>query len=653
MATGLHPAAADADWSALVVPEDRAHYQSALAAATPAAPGYEVEYRTVHAVTAKPLWMLDRGEWQFDAAGKALGRRGAIVDITARSSVEREFRGAARLRQVVFEAARMAAWNLDARTGVFACTGELLALLGEERASFGGTLEEVERSIHPADIALWRNALAAALVPGGRLDVEFRVLTKSGAVRWLLARGETVPCATDAALESYGVMIDITERKSAEEAAARLAVIVSSSGDAIISKSLSGVVLSWNRGAERLFGYAAGEMIGHPMRRIIPHESQDEETRILDTIRRGEVIAPYESVRVGKDGRRIHVAVSVSPIRNAKGIVVGASTIAHDVTERRWQNELLGKNEARLRLALKSARAGAWDYDLTRRELHWSAEMFSLYGLDPAGGTPERESLTRQIVPSHRKRARIEFARAMLKGGSFTLEFPIIRPDGTEIWTALSGDVVQDGQGRPLSARGIDQDITERKSWEKRQALLLRELSHRVKNTLAVVQSIARRTLRSSPEPREFVEAFESRIRSLSVSQSLLTDADWRGASVEQVIRAQLAAMLEGFASRCHLRGPDVLLKAESATQIGLVIHELGSNACKHGAFSVPGGNVDVAWTASPKRLRLMWRETGGPPVPERTERMGFGTMLIQSSALSVERRFDRGGMVCKLQFAR
>ena len=159
----------------------------------------------------------------------------------------------------------------------------------------------------------------------------------------------------------------------------------------------------------------------------------------------------------------------------------------------------------------------AWHFDIVGNRFSCTDELLSLLDIrgEDFDGTPR--ALENAIHPedreawikARRKRARREFARAMLQGGSFTLEFPIIRPDGTEIWTALAGDVVKDAQGRPVSARGIDQDITERKNWEKRQAMLLREFSHRVKHTLAVVQSVARQTLRSSPTPRSFVEAFE------------------------------------------------------------------------------------------------------------------------------------------------
>ena len=649
---GVPPAGPAASWPLVIFPEDRAHYEEARRALSPEQTSYEVEYRVENSQTGKQFWALDRGSGEFDGDGRLTGIRGAIIDVSARISVERELRKAARLRSVVFEAARMAAWHFDVAADRFTFTDELLALLEIDRRQFDGTPSTLENAIHPDDRDAWRRAHDQARTPGNRMEIEFRLLVPGPRTRWILSRGEVVRRVDGVPLESYGVMIDITERKAAEEAAARLAAIVESSEEAIIAKSLRGVVTSWNKGAERLFGYTADEMIGESVWKLIPEDGEHAEINILNTIRIGEAVPSHESVRLHRTGRRIHVAVSVSPILNAQGMVVGASTIARDITERRRQTEQLRENEARMRLALKSARAGAWNFDLRRRELHWSPEMFALYGLDPAKGQPSREQLAQRISPAHRKRARRDFARAMLQGGSFTLEFPIVRPDGTEIWTALAGDVIKDERGRPVSARGIDQDITERKNWEKRQAMLLRELSHRVKNTLAVVQSVARQTLRSSPSPRSFVDAFEGRIRSLAASHSLLTEADWGGAKLDTIIRHQVAAMVHDYDGRFRLKGPDVVMSAEVATQLGLVLHELATNAAKYGSLSVPDGHVDIVWTATRTKLSLMWRERGGPAA-EKPHFSGFGTLLITSSAQKVTQRFLKTGLVCKLEFAR
>lgn len=635
-----------------IAPEDRPYFENAFKSITPQAPQFEIEYRLSHAVSGVQFRVLDRGNGEFDETGKLLRVHGAIVDISGRVSAENEIREAARLSSVAFEAARMGAWHLDVIANRLTCSDELLALFGIDRSQFDGTPDTIEKAIHPDDVELWRKVHEKTRASGGRMELEFRVLLPRGNLRWFLSRGEILRRSDGTAIEIHGVMIDITERRAAEEAAARLAAIVAASQDAIISKNLNGIVTSWNDAAERLLGYSAEDMIGQPLSLIIPPDNIGEEIRILSTIRSGEFIAPYDSLRLRKDGSRLDVSLTVSPIRNAAGQVVGGSTIMRDIGERRRHSEMLRQNEERLRLALRSARAGAWDYDLVRNELRWSPEMFVLYGLDPANGAPPREEIEAQIEPSHRDRFLAEFDKALAQGGSFIIEFPIIRPDGSEIWTAIVGDVIQDAAGRPVSARGIDQDITERKNWDKRQAMLLRELSHRVKNTLAVIQAMTRQTLRASSDPKSFALAFEGRIRSLASSHNLLTDANWSGAKLADVIHSQLGPMVNDVAKRLELRGPDVVLPAEAATQLGLVLHELGTNAAKYGALSTATGKITIVWTASRGKLCLTWRESGGPRIDTPPTHKGFGTALIASSASKVTRRFDPAGLSCRLELA-
>jgi PAS domain S-box-containing protein len=145
--------------------------------------------------------------------------------------------------------------------------------------------------------------------------------------------------ATGKVIGAVNMLVDISERKSAEEVAQRLALIVESSDDAIISKDLNGVITSWNRGAERLFGYTADEVIGMPVTVLIPPERQEEEISILERIRRGQRIEPYETVRVRKHGSAVDISLTVSPVRNAQGKIIGASKVARDITERKRAEE--------------------------------------------------------------------------------------------------------------------------------------------------------------------------------------------------------------------------------------------------------------------------------------------------------------------------
>ena len=265
---------------------------------------FEVEYRIRHPVTGIVFWVLDRGEGEFDETGERLHVRGAIVDISGRIRAEHKLREEVRLRSVAFEAAHMGAWRIDVTSGMLTCSDELLALLKIGREQFDNTPQAIERIVHPADAELWRKAYENALTEGGKLEIEFRAILPPGVIRWFLSRGQTLREPGGRAIESYGVMFDITQRKFAEEDAARLAAIVTSSEDAIISNNLNGMVTSWNRGAERLLGYNAEEMIGQPVSRIIPPDLAVEAFTTLGRVGRGEAIDPYESGQIAQGRQR-------------------------------------------------------------------------------------------------------------------------------------------------------------------------------------------------------------------------------------------------------------------------------------------------------------------------------------------------------------
>ena len=302
-----------------------------------------------------------------------------------------------------------------------------------------------------------------------------------------------------------------------------LAAIVESSDDAIVSKDLDGVVATWNKGAERLFGYSAAEMIGRPIAILIPADRQDEEPQILARVRRGERVETYETVRQRKDGSLVDVALTVSPIKDAKGKIVGASKIARDITERRR-------------------------------------------------------------ILEHQK-------------------------------------------------------------------LLVGEIKHRIKNSLATVQAIARQTLKSA-SPRE-VDAFVDRLQALAAAHDLLTTENWNRAPLDRLVTQSLVAFDDIGADRFLVEGEkNVWIDAERVSPLTMVLHELATNAVKHGALSNATGTVKISWTTRSSddgsRLELCWLEQGGPPVT-KPERTGFGSSLIEQALKSETSRitadYDPGGL--------
>ena len=197
----------------------------------------------------------------------------------------------------------------------------------------------------------------------------------------------------------------------------------------------------------------------------------------------------------------------------------------------------------------------------------------------------------------------------------------------------------RDGEGKPTLIFGVNYDITERKLGDERQRLLLRELNHRVKNTLATVQALATQTVRHALQPSEFLEAFSARLQALGAAHSLLSDREWRGISVGELVRIEVRPFDTADQPRIAVSGPDLLLSPDQAVGLGLILHELASNALKYGSLSSRSGKVELEWRArgrkGARRLVLTWRESGGPSV-EPPDRHGFGSILIRRSLAKV-----------------
>jgi PAS domain S-box-containing protein len=224
--------------------------------------------------------------------------------------------------------------------------------------------EECRQRTHPEDRAKWQGAIDRAIAEKSDYEVEFRILLPDGSVKHIHTVGHPVLNASGDLVEFVGSSTDITERKRAEEATRLLAAIVESSHDAIVSKSLNGVITSWNKGAERLFGYTAEEAVGQNITLIIPPERRDEERTIIEQLTRGERVDHFETVRMRKDGSLLDVSLTISPMKDASGRAVGASKLARDITERKRAEEALRQAQADLAHASRLTTMGEFTASL-------------------------------------------------------------------------------------------------------------------------------------------------------------------------------------------------------------------------------------------------------------------------------------------------
>jgi PAS domain S-box-containing protein len=263
---------------------------------------------------------------------------------------------------------------------------------------------------------------------------------------------------------------DITERKQTEAALIRLAAIVESSDDAIIGKNLDSIVTSWNRGAEKIFGYTAGEIVGTSIMRLIPIDRQDEENFILEKIKRGESVEHFETLRKTRDGRQFDAAITASPIKDATGNVTGVSKVVRNISDRKQVEKSLRETRTRLNSTLAAGSIGTWNWDIVSDRLtadEFTARMFSIETDAAAKGLPA-ESYLQAVFEKDRAGVTDGLDRAMKSCGHYDIEYRVRQKDGELFWLQARGRVDCDGAGKALSFHGAVMDITERKRAEGR-----------------------------------------------------------------------------------------------------------------------------------------------------------------------------------------
>ena len=303
----------------------------------------------------------------------------------------------------------------------------------------------------------------------------------------------------------------------------------------------------------------------------------------------------------------------------------------------------LVREEMRHALALDAGSIASWVWDLRTDMLECDELLTRMLGLPTSKRLPMRD-LFGAIDPRDLRQHEARLNEALESGEDYSGEYRI-RGTVPPRWLAVRGRVVErDADGKPVLVFGVNFDVSEHKSAEERQRNLLRELNHRVKNTLATVQALASQTVRHSSAPEEFLPAFSGRLQALGAAHGLLSDLEWRGITLMDLVEKQVMPFVDMEDLRLRISGDKVLLSPDQALAIGLILHELGSNATKYGALSVPEGTVDLCWAVAEQgaedgkeseRLTISWTERGGPPVTAPSRR-GFGTILIQRSLAKI-----------------
>jgi PAS domain S-box-containing protein len=459
-------------------------------------------------------------------------------------------------------------------------------------------------------------------------NLEGETASRPGIVRrW---REDIIPIKRgDGSVRAVLVVVREVGPERAAETVARLAAIVDSADEAIASKTLDGIVTSWNPAAETLFGYTADEIIGRHISVLAAPGREDEMPAILERIRRGEKVDRYETLRRRKDGSLVAIALTVSPIRDESGRIIGASKIARDITEHRRLHEALRASEERFRNLANAVPDIVWtaapDGSITFANDRW----FHFCGItreQNERGWPELV-----LHPDDRERCIAEWTRALRDGTNYEIEVRNRRHDGEYRWFLTRASPIRDRDGRITAWFGSTTDIHDRKQTEERQQILTAELSHRVKNLLTVIGVLAERTGERAGSVEQFLESFRGRIRALNAAQAALIATDWQGASLAALVHAPLEPYLVD-AGRIDIDVQDLPVRAEFALTLTLALHELATNASKHGALSGATGRVRLSArierAETGEEFVLVWQEDGGPPVRPPTT-AGFGTTML------------------------
>jgi PAS domain S-box-containing protein len=323
--------------------------------------------------------------------------------------------------------------------------------------------------------------------------------------------------------------------------------------------------------------------------------------------------------------------------------------------------EALRASEARFTRAVEAARIATWEWDPVEDAMTSSGDRKSRL-LGQAGGTLSNLAAVLALVHPE-DHARIQQALQRVMAGetdTYDAEFRAVWPDGTVHWLHSVGRALRDENGAVRQVSGVSMDVTEQVEARQRRDLLAREVDHRAKNALAVVQSLLRLTPAS--EPKAFVAAVEARVLALARAHSLLAEAGWLGANLRTVAERELAPYAAGprNGGAVRLHGPAVPLAPTAVQPLAMLLHELATNAAKHGALSHPGGHVEVRWRAGRRAgedgmLHLQWSEVGGPVAAGIPARRGLGSRLIETTVRgqlggSIERRWDPAGLVCEIR---
>jgi len=607
-------------------PDDRITVTSGLAQACDTGSG-TLEYRFKHK-DGKYRWLADRFTVNKDWNGKSLFSGGIVRDITERKKVEKALEKAqesleekvkARTSELeeaynslkesekrLAEAQKMAHignWDWDIISGETYWSDEMYQIFGHNPHESGVTYDELLNYIHPEDRDYVGNAIRRYLKekPFG---IDYRITLANGEERIVHSQPEVIFDEKNNPIRIKGVVQDITERKKAEEKLQILANAIESSNDAIVTLSLDGIITSWNKAAEQVYGYSAEEILGRDVSVLEPENTKGEINQFSERIKQGKTIQHYETLRLRKDGTLLNISATLSPVFDVTGKLVAFSAIVRDVTERIKGEEALRESEARLRRFYESDMIGVCFYNLNGSITDANDKFLNIIGYT-------REDLQagwvkwNRITPTEYSQLD-EYAMVELKstGVNKPYEKEYIRKDGSRV-PVIVGIATFD----KVSSEGIAfiLDITERKKAEEALANLeiarKKEIHHRIKNNLQVISSLL--DLQADKfNDTKIVEAFrESQNR--VVSMAFIHEELYKGEGTDTLNFSEYLKKLTGNLFQTYSLSSknlnlftdleeNAFFNMDTAVPLGIIVNELVSNSLKHAFTEDREGEIRI-----------------------------------------------------------
>ncbi len=619
-----------------------------------------------------------------DADGNTVGGVAAFIDVSERKRAEEALRESEKQErqrrrelEAILEAIPAAVFIAEdpacTRMSLNRAGQELLRLPAHANASKSAPAGEAPqhfevrsegRVLPSGELPLQRAAATKSMIKAAEFELHF----VDGDCKHFL--GNALPLLDDGGevRGAVGAFVDITDRKHAFDALRDSEERLRHLGDSLPDGAVyrygheAGGAVRFHyisAGIEHLNGVSVEAVLrdaGMLHRQILPdYLSKLIEKERLSAIELSDFEMEIPMRR--PDGEVRWMRLQSRPHRTEDGSVIwdGVQT---DITERKRAEEALRESEERFRGIFEHAATGISITDLEYRFQSCNPAYAAMLGY-----TEEelRAANFPDLVHPEDREANLMALRRLVAQEIpwFEIVNRYVAKDGKPIWVNKHVSLLRDASGAPTRLIALVTDISERKRQEEQVSLLLREVNHRAKNILALVQAIARQTVASAPE--DFAERFGERVRALAASQDLLVKAEWKGVDLHELIHTQLAHFSDLIGGRIALHGPLLFISASAAQTIGMALHELATNAGKYGALSNASGRVEVGWVlegaeGGEERFSICWRESGGPPVMKPTQ-TGFGSTVISRMAImnldaNIELDFAVHGLIWRLQCA-